>query len=117
VIVDAVCFADSLATGIAVDRKAAPGSSFVLHYNYPNPFNPATTIVFSLAKSTDIELTIHDVAGRQVRQLFSGTLDGGTYHLKFDGKNNDGRRLASGLYIYTLKSGTYKSSKKMILLY
>jgi hypothetical protein len=85
---------------------------FTLNQNYPNPFNPTTTIEFSITEPSDITLQIYTVTGELVTTLIDGQqFNTGAYKAIFDAKG-----LASGTYIYTIKTGTQTLSKKMILL-
>ncbi len=85
--------------------------------SYPNPFNPSTTIEYSLGKKTEVSLLIFDVSGRLVRRLIDGeVMEAGPHHASWDGLNDGGRRLASGVYFCMLKTKYNKASRKMILL-
>jgi hypothetical protein len=89
---------------------------FSLSQNYPNPFNPTTKIEFTLAKSGFVTLQIYDVRGRKVRTLVSENLPSGYKSVLWDGKNDDGKDVASGVYFYQLKVGDFSEPKKMLLL-
>jgi hypothetical protein len=91
-------------------------SEFDLSQNYPNPFNPTTKIEFTLAKSGFVTLQIYDVLGRKVRTLVSEELPSGYKSVIWDGKNDDGKDVASGVYFYQLKVGDFSEPKKMVLL-
>ncbi len=91
-------------------------SQFGLSQNYPNPFNPTTKIEFTLAKSGFVTLQIYDVLGRKVRTLVSEDLSSGYKSVLWDGKNDDGKDVASGVYFYQLKVGAFSEPKKMLLL-
>jgi hypothetical protein len=84
---------------------------YKLYQNYPNPFNPLTTIRFSIPASGNVTLKIYDILGREVKRLLSEFKSTGTYDVSFNG---DG--LASGVYFYQLKAGSFIQTKKMILL-
>lgn len=86
-------------------------STFELFQNYPNPFNPTTNIKFSISEESNVKIKIYNVAGQEVSVLMNRKLGAGTYLLNFDGKN-----LPSGIYIYTIETGKFKDSKKMILV-
>jgi phosphatidylserine/phosphatidylglycerophosphate/cardiolipin synthase-like enzyme len=86
-------------------------AEFSLAQNYPNPFNPATTIKFSIPKAGMVEISIYDVLGREVKELYNDFTSAGTFTIQF---NADG--LASGMYIYRLKIDNFNISKKMILM-
>jgi hypothetical protein len=79
--------------------------------NYPNPFNPSTTIEFTLPKSEFVELKVYNILGKEVSTLVSNKLNSGNYTYTFDGKN-----LASGVYYYQISAGDFREVKKMILL-
>jgi hypothetical protein len=92
-------------------ENQGPPAGFALHENYPNPFNPMTTIPFYLDRSDHIVIDIRTLSGRKVRTLFSGPMEPGLHHLIFDA---DG--LASGVYLYSLSTSSFSMSRKMTLL-
>jgi hypothetical protein len=92
-----------------IGRDAGP-ATVALHDNYPNPFNPTTTISFTVPHTTRYELSIYTVAG-QVVSTFTGTAEPGMVRIAWDASG-----LASGVYFYKLTAGSYTSTKKMILL-
>lgn len=83
---------------------------FVLGDNYPNPFNPSTTISFTLQEEAFIELTVYDIRGCKVASLIKAQKPPGSYNVTFEGKN-----LSSGVYFYSLKMGDEVYTKKMVL--
>ena len=92
----------------------------VLLANYPNPFNPETWIPYQLAKSVDVTVHIYGINGTLVRTLFLGHQAAGTYHNRsraayWDGKNEIGEPVASGIYFYTLTAGDYVATRKMLI--
>ncbi|MFC1493471.1 T9SS type A sorting domain-containing protein [candidate division KSB1 bacterium] len=90
---------------------------YTLLQNYPNPFNPSTTISFSLPKAERVTVEIFNMLGQKVRTLVSNDLRApGTNRIVFDGLNDSGGRLASGVYIYRLRSGNFTKSKKMVMI-
>jgi hypothetical protein len=91
-------------------------SEFDLSQNYPNPFNPTTKIEFTLAKSGFVTLQIFDTLGRKVRTLVSEELSSGYKSVIWDGKNDNGKEVASGVYFYQLRVGDFSEPKKMLLL-
>jgi hypothetical protein len=91
-----------------ISQKAPVG--FMLFQNFPNPFNPATTIKYDLPKSGNVTIKIYDLLGREVYS-FSEYKQAGSYNLKFDGS-----KYASGLYFYRIEAGTYVETKKMVLI-
>lgn len=84
--------------------------------NAPNPFNPSTVIRFTLAKEAPTRLEVYDPMGRRVRTLVDARLPRGSHRVAWDGRDDQGRRLASGLYLYRLHSGSFSGIKKMLLL-
>ncbi len=96
-----------------------PGK-FRLEQNYPNPFNPATEIRFVVPKTANIKLTIFNLLGKQVRTLFAGQRQAGAYSISWDGTDNRGTKLASGIYVYRLEAEAtgerYVENRRMILL-
>ncbi|MDE0481422.1 MAG: cohesin domain-containing protein [Candidatus Poribacteria bacterium] len=89
--------------------------------NYPNPFNPETWIPYHLAKSADVTLTIHTANGAVVRTLTFGNMSAGIYQSRgraayWDGRNEVGESVASGIYFYTLTAGKFTATRKMLIL-
>ncbi|HEU4365410.1 MAG TPA: FlgD immunoglobulin-like domain containing protein [Candidatus Krumholzibacteria bacterium] len=93
-----------------------PARATRLEQNYPNPFNPQTTIAFSLAQRGAVTLAVYDVAGRLVRRLADGTADAGEHSAAWDGHNDAGAQVASGVYFYKLTAGDFVQTRKMVLL-
>jgi hypothetical protein len=91
-------------------------SGFQLLPNYPNPFNPSTTIAYSLEKAGMVVLTIYDVTGKKVRILINQPMPAGDYSVEWNGLDDLGRSVPSGTYYYTLGCGAFKSTKKMVLV-
>ncbi len=88
--------------------------------NYPNPFNPETWIPYQLEKPTDVTISIYDIKGQIVRTLYLGHKNTGAYYSKssaayWDGRNNSGEYVASGLYYYTFSAGDFTATRKMVL--
>lgn len=105
--------------GEAVPTSVAESAPIVrntLEQNFPNPFNPITTIAFSVAENSHVLLAIYDVRGRLVRTLMNEPRGVGSYHVVWDGKTGAGTRASSGVYFYRLTAGRFKSTKKMLLL-
>jgi FlgD Ig-like domain len=89
---------------------------FALEQNYPNPFNPTTNISYRLKTANDVSLTIYDVLGSIVKTLVKQYQAPGYHTVTWNGKNDIGKKVNSGLYVYTLKAGDIFESKKMIML-
>jgi len=87
-----------------------------LGQNYPNPFNPNTTIAFDLAKSGSVSLEIFNTKGQKLRSLVRGNLQEGSHRINWDATDDSGRKVASGLYLYRLKTASGVQSRKMLLL-
>ena len=90
-----------------VDEKI----EFYLSDNYPNPFNPFTTVSYSIPKNGIVILKVYDILGKEVAVLTNEVKEAGNYSVKFDASN-----LPSGIYFYTLTSGNFIATKKLILL-
>ncbi|MBL7994910.1 T9SS type A sorting domain-containing protein, partial [bacterium] len=90
---------------------------FELLANYPNPFNPSTTISYKLPKQSRVQLTIYNVLGQKVRELVRGELQGaGVQKVFWDSRNDAGSTVSTGIYIYRLQIGNFNTSRKMILM-
>ena len=90
--------------------------SFELSQNYPNPFNPETKIRYQLPNSAKVMVIIFDILGREVKSLVNEKLEAGFHEITWNGRNNSGRRVSSGVYYYQIRSGEFKETKKMILM-
>ena len=104
-----------LVTGIADNGNSLP-AKFALDQNYPNPFNPSTTIKFSLPENGRAELTVYDILGQRVKSLVSDYLEAGAHEIIWDGSDQSGDDVASGMYLYKLQAGDYSEIKQMTLL-
>lgn len=91
-------------------------SEFSLSQNYPNPFNPATNIEFSLIKATHVKLEIFNIVGQKVRTLVDEEMKAGTYLADWDGKDEKGKAVSSGIYFYRMEAGDFSDMKKMLLV-
>ncbi len=102
------------ATG--VDGAGGLPGRFALEQNSPNPFNPTTAIRYALPKSTDVELSVFNASGQKVRTLVSGVQAAGFQTARWDGRNDRGETVTSGVYLYKLKSEGFEQTKKMTLV-
>ncbi|MCB5276310.1 MAG: C25 family cysteine peptidase [Candidatus Cloacimonadaceae bacterium] len=93
-----------------------PSLVTALNGNYPNPFNPTTTIAFSMAEAGPATLSIYNSKGQLVRQLANSEFTTGKHYLVWDGRDNGGRPVSSGLYFYRLSARHYSKTRKMILM-
>ncbi len=84
--------------------------------NYPNPFNPTTTIRLSMAKEAYAEISIFNIKGQRIKTLINDVLPAGEHSVVWSGNNDNGVKVASGIYFYKLQAGTYIKTKKMILM-
>jgi hypothetical protein len=99
----------------AVDEPNLP-VSLSLNQNYPNPFNPNTTISFTIPGKTQVELSVYDVTGAKVATLMNSELAAGSYHVSFDGHDESGKPLSSGVYFYRLKADNQVLTRKMVFM-
>ena len=104
-------------TAVSNDTSDEVPNEFVLHGNYPNPFNPTTTIRYEIATPGAVSLTVYNVLGQQVAELVSGSQRAGVYEVRWDGTDASGRVAASGVYLYRLTlDGQQSESRIMTLL-
>jgi len=90
--------------------------TYILKQNYPNPFNPETVVNYALPNSDNVNITIYDIYGRNIKSLFRGLQGPGYYSVRWDGTDHFGKTVSAGMYIYMIHAGEFKSVKKMILL-
>ncbi len=102
-------------TGV-LDNVISLPTAFALDQNYPNPFNPTTTIKFALPKDATVTLRVYDVLGRVVRTLVNQRVSAGYQQVVWDGRNEAGSQVSSGMYIYHISAGAFTSTKKMMML-
>ncbi|MBT4501981.1 MAG: T9SS type A sorting domain-containing protein [Gemmatimonadetes bacterium] len=104
-------------TAVLEERTGLP-DDLALEQNYPNPFNAGTVIRFALPVGGDVELSIFNLAGQQVAKLANGLREAGTYTVRWDGRDDSGRELASGVYLYRLRTGDggQVEMRKLLLL-
>ena len=91
-------------------------TSFKLGQNYPNPFNPSTNIEFELSKESDVTLAIYNVAGKEIAKLINSQKQAGYYCIRWDGRDDSGRLMPSGVYLYRLKAKDFTATKKMVFV-
>jgi hypothetical protein len=96
----------------SVNVKDDLPKSYSLLQNYPNPFNPSTTIKYALPKTSNVELKIYNILGKEIKTLVSGEIPEGYQQAVWDGKDNYGENAPSGIYIYTLTATSLNDSKK-----
>ena len=105
----------SSVVGIENDIAALP-TEFRLYQNMPNPFNPTTIIRYALPTASEVQLVIYNMLGQKVKTLVKGRQDAKLHQIQWDGTNDNGVKVASGIYLYHLKADNFVSTRKMILM-
>jgi len=90
--------------------------NYILYQNYPNPFNPTTTIRYGLTKSKDVEIIIYNILGQRIKTFTMNNQMAGYHEVQWNSTNNNGYKVATGVYIYQIKAGNFITQKKMLLL-
>ncbi len=114
-----VCGACLFDPGFKAAGSAAENNlpkEFALEPNYPNPFNPSTTIRYALPQAAKVELKIYNILGQVVRKLVDEEQTAGFYEKLWDGKDQSGRPVSTGIYFYQIRAGDFIQSKKMQLI-
>lgn len=109
-------FAPTAVTGVETLTPDSPPARFLLYPNYPNPFNPATTIRFDLPARSRVRLAVYNLLGQRVALLVDETREPGAYTVRWDGRRDDGRMASSGVYLLRLESNTQTVVRRMTLL-
>ena len=91
-------------------------TDYGLGQNVPNPFNPSTNISYQLPESGDVRLVVYNLLGQEVRSLVRETMEAGFHTVVWDGKDELGKQVASGIYFYRLQAGTFTDARRMMLL-
>ncbi len=102
-------------TGVNDDQPSIPGEFFIAQ-NYPNPFNPATNLSYGLAADSDVRIEVFNILGQNVRTLVDERQTAGYKSVIWDGQDDAGKRVASGVYFYTIEAGGFHESRKMLLV-
>ena len=105
-----------VSTVTAVTSASPRDRAFTLYPNYPNPFNPETTIEYELAQPGPVRLSVYNVLGQRVRTLVDAWQPAGRHRVRWRGRRDDGRPAASGVYFYELQAGERQTRRKMLLL-
>jgi len=90
--------------------------AYSLSQNFPNPFNPSTTIRFSMKEKGHVSIKIYDISGKLVRTIADGVFEPGNHTIAWDGRNDSGRLVSSGVYFYKMKTRGFERTRKMVLL-
>lgn len=114
-------YAQNISFGTDTGIDTRPGSesgakSFFLAQNYPDPFNPSTTILYEIPESARVTLQVYDMLGQRVATLVDGILQAGQHGIIWDGRNTSGVQAPSGVYVYRLQAGELIAERKMLLL-
>ena len=115
VISDANTLVIDAGAALAIDESLIP-EVFALHQNYPNPFNPVTNIQFDIPEESEVRMEIYNLMGQRVATLVNNTLEPGFHAVKWNGTNDFGKQLSSGMYIYRISANNFTSVKKLILM-
>ena len=102
-------------TGVEDEIEIMP-TSFTLEQNYPNPFNPSTTIRYQVPEQSVVSIKVYDMIGREVATLVNEAKPAGAYEANWNGMNNSGQHVSSGVYFYTISTKDFVQTKKMILM-
>ncbi|MCK5127021.1 MAG: fibronectin type III domain-containing protein [candidate division Zixibacteria bacterium] len=103
-------------TGADDDDPAGIPDEYELHQNFPNPFNPTTTIEYSVPEQSYVALTVYNIIGQKVALLIDGEKNAGTHTVTWDGTDDNGVSVTSGIYFYTIQTSTFRQSRKMVLM-
>ena len=98
------------------DNDVQSPSSFKLYSNYPNPFNPVTTLHYNLPEGSYVDIIVYDILGKVVNNLVDGNQSSGYKSVQWNATNNAGQPVSAGLYLYTIQAGDFRQTKKMVLL-
>jgi hypothetical protein len=108
--------ADPASTAVIEEKNDGSPGLFALAQNFPNPFNSGTKILFSLPAAGHVKLTIYNLVGQQMAALIDGSREAGSYTAAWDGIDDRGRQLASGVYFYRLHTDQWTRTRKLVLL-
>ena len=102
-------------SAMGIQSDLIPGQ-YSLHQNYPNPFNPVTTLRYDLPEQANVNITIYDILGREVKTLINQTQDAGFKSVIWDPTNDYGKPVSAGVYLYKIRAGKFVQTRKMVLL-
>ena len=118
---DNICYFDNISfspsNSVGIDNKSETlPQGFALEQNFPNPFNPVTTLRYDLPENGLVNITIYDMMGREVKTLINQIQDAGYRSVIWDATNDYGKPVSAGIYLYQIQVGEYMQTKKMVLL-
>jgi hypothetical protein len=99
-----------------LNKEIVIPSTFILHQNFPNPFNPITTLRYDLPSDAFVTISIYDMLGREVTQLVNTSQQAGFKSIKWDATDSFGKSVSAGVYLYQIEAGDFVQTKKMVLL-
>ena len=99
-----------------IQNEAAMPNSYSLLQNYPNPFNPVTKLRYELPENSHVNITIYDMLGRAVKTMVNQHQNAGHRSIIWDGTNDYGNTVSTGIYLYQIQAGAYTRTKKMVFL-
>ncbi len=108
-------FKDMIGSAVETENGIV-ADDYRLHQNYPNPFNPSTTISFVMPVSENIRLTVYDLTGREIVSLINAKLASGLHSIMWNGLDNNGRQVATGIYLYQIRSANFVQTKTMTFI-
>jgi hypothetical protein len=107
---------NDIPVGIDEHGGAEHPNAFRLTQNYPNPFNPVTTIQYSLPSRSHVAIEVFNLLGQRVRRLIDETKPAGTYRIEWNGNDDSGNPVSTGVYLYHFRAGDVVQTKKMLLI-
>ena len=99
-----------------LELEAVVPASFTLHQNFPNPFNPVTTLTYGLPNKNHVTLTIYDLNGREINQIINIDKSAGHHSVLWNSTDRIGMPVSAGIYFYQIRAGEFLQTKKMVLL-
>src|SRR5690606_4029895 len=114
----------SVSTTNVINEITENPENYILYKNYPNPFNPSTTIKFSVSDNSFVSIKVYNILGKEIKLLLKENLPAGEHYIQWEGKDNDGNSLSSGIYFIQMKAipqsgrqaGEYQQTIKSVLL-
>ena len=113
---DDIYWDDGVTNNIIEDEFGETPFKYSLNNNYPNPFNPLTTIHYDLPEDGFVNVTIYDMMGRTIKIMVNKEQNAGVKSVQWDATDSSGKPVSAGLYLYTIQAGEFRQTKKMVLL-